>query len=75
MELTEQQTHFKNLLEQRNQLVEELNSLSTQSNSKREMLLKVTGALEYLNTIGVTLEQVDTQSEESASAESEELKE
>jgi hypothetical protein len=52
-ELTEQQNHLKNLSEQRSRLIDELNS-------KKELLLKITGAMEYLNTVGVTLESAES---------------
>ena len=48
MELTEQQTHLKNLLEQRNDLESALTK-------NRELYLKVQGAIEYLTQTGVTL--------------------
>ena len=48
MELTEQQTHLKNLLEQR----KDLESALTKN---RELYLKVQGAIEYLTQTGVTL--------------------
>ena len=48
MELTEQQKHLKNLLEQRNDLESALTK-------NRELYLKVQGAIEYLTQTGVTL--------------------
>ena len=48
--MTEQQEHLKNLINQ-------YNDLSREVKDKRETLLKVQGAIEYLNQIGVNLEE------------------
>ena len=48
MELTEQQTHLQNLLEQKSDL-----EASIEKN--RNLYLKVQGAIEYLTQVGVTL--------------------
>jgi prefoldin subunit 5 len=53
--MTEQQEHLANLLQQRQQLSQELESLQGQTNSKRELFLKVQGVIEYLTQIGVVL--------------------
>jgi hypothetical protein len=50
--MTEQQEHLINLLQQRQ-------SLSQETTEKRELLLKVQGAIEYLTQIGVTLPEPD----------------
>jgi hypothetical protein len=56
--MEEQQEHLKSLLEQRA-------SLEMQINQNRDLLLKVQGAIEYLNQVGVTLpEPVVSESEE-----------
>ena len=47
-ESTDHQSHLK-------QLAEQQASLSKEIESKRNLLLKVTGAIEYLTEIGVTL--------------------
>ena len=54
-ELTEQQSHLKNLLEQRAGLIAEINELNSQAAAKRELMLRASGAIEYLQQIGVTL--------------------
>tara|TARA_B100000287_G_scaffold117944_1_gene109804 strand:+ start:1127 stop:1396 length:270 start_codon:yes stop_codon:yes gene_type:complete len=54
-ELTEQQSHLKNLLEQRAGLVAEINELNSQAAAKRELVLRSLGAIEYLQQIGVEL--------------------
>ena len=48
-EVPDHQTHLKSLVEQQTTLSQEIES-------KRNLLLKVTGAIEYLTEIGVTLE-------------------
>ena len=54
-ELTEQQKHLSSLLEQRAGLVAEINELNAQATSKRELVLRAAGAIEYLQQIGVEL--------------------
>ncbi len=51
--MSEQQEHLKNLLAQRDGLVNEINDLNAQAASKRELLLRAAGAIEYLQQIGV----------------------
>ncbi len=51
--MTEQQEHLKNLLRQFTELNKELNQLQNQAAIKRELLLKVQGAIEYLQQTGV----------------------
>ena len=65
--MTEQQEHLANLLQQRQQLSQELESLQGQATAKRELFLKVQGVIEYLTQIGVVLpepESVEEVSEE-----------
>ena len=45
---TEQQNHLKSVVEQSQTLVSEINQLEGQAKSKREMLLKLQGIIEYL---------------------------
>jgi prefoldin subunit 5 len=66
--MTEQQEHLANLLQQRQTLSQELESLQGQATAKRELFLKVQGVIEYLTQIGVVLpepEPVEEVSEES----------
>ena len=51
--MSEQQDHLKNLLTQREGLISEINALQTQAAEKRELLLRASGAIEYLQQIGV----------------------
>ena len=52
---TEQQNHLKSVVEQSQNLVNEINQLEAQAKSKREMLLKLQGIIEYLQQTGVEL--------------------
>ena len=55
MELTDHQTHLKSVTEQAQGLVNEINQLEGQAKSKRDMLLKLQGIIEYLQQTGVEL--------------------
>ena len=55
--MTEQQEHLKNLLNQRQQLSQELESLQSQVAAKRELFFKVQGVVEYLTQLGVVLSE------------------
>jgi len=52
---TEQQNHLKSVVEQSQGLVNEINQLEGQAKTKREMLLKLQGIIEYLQQTGVEL--------------------
>ena len=52
---TEQQNHLKSVVEQSQTLVNEINQLEAQAKTKREMLLKLQGIIEYLQQTGVEL--------------------
>ena len=62
--MTEQQEHLANLLNQRQQLSQELETLQGQTNIKRELFLKVQGVIEYLTQIGVVLPEPEETVEE-----------
>ena len=53
--MSEQQEHLTNLLKQRQDLLSEIDGLQAQATAKRELLLRASGAIEYLQTIGVKL--------------------
>ena len=56
-EIVDHQTHYKNLVEQHQ-------TLSNEIENKKKLLMKITGAIEYLEEIGVTLpSQNDSTSE------------
>ena len=69
--MTDQQKHFTNLLQQRQVLSQEIDSIQSQLNSKRELFLKVQGALEYLQQIGVTLPEDENSKSDSSAEETE----
>lgn len=54
--MSEQQNHLLELLEKQNTLIEEINSLNTKLTTKRDLLLKVQGIIEYLEQLGVTID-------------------
>lgn len=62
--MTEQQQHLSNLLTQRQQLANEIEKIQTQATAQRELFFKVQGAIEYLQQIGVTLPEEQSDSEE-----------
>ena len=72
-ELSEQQQHLRSLLEQREGLVNEINELNAQAAAKRELLLRASGAIEYLQQVGVELpkEEASAEGEGEAPAEGE----
>jgi prefoldin subunit 5 len=61
--MTEQQEHLANLLQQRQQLSQELETLQGQVTVKRELFLKVQGVIEYLTQIGVVLPEPESTEE------------
>jgi len=62
--MTEQQQHLVNLLQQRQSLSQELETIQGEANSKRELFFKVQGAIEYLTQTGVTLPEPEPVQEE-----------
>jgi prefoldin subunit 5 len=66
--MTEQQEHLANLLNQRQQLTQELETLQGQATAKRELFLKVQGVIEYLTQIGVVLPEPEPTDEVSGDA-------
>ena len=57
--MTEQQTHLQQVIEQQQQLVAEINTLNNQVATKREIVLKLQGVIEYLQQTGVILPTVE----------------
>jgi len=55
MELTDHQTHLKSVTEQAQGLINEIQELESQAKSKRDMLLKLQGIIEYLQQTGVEM--------------------
>ena len=46
--MSKQQEHLQQLIEQSNQLANDINALNNQLTTKRELFLKVQGAIEYI---------------------------
>ena len=67
--MSEQQEHLTNLLNQRQDLLDEINGLQQQAASKRELLLRASGAIEYLQQIGVKLPEPEEAPAEEPAAE------
>ena len=65
-QLSEQQSHLKNLLDQRATLIAEINELNSAAAAKREIVLRALGAIEYLQQIGVTLPEPEPEASEAA---------
>jgi len=67
--MSEQQDHLKNLVSQRQTLLGEINDLNAQAAAKRELALRASGAIEYLQQIGIELEpEVEAPAEGEAAA-------
>lgn len=62
--MTEQQTHLAQVIEQQKEVINDINNLNTQLNTKKELLYKLQGVIEYLEQVGVTLPQEETVEEE-----------
>ena len=64
--MTEQQQHLQSAIQQQNTLLNEIQNLQSQIDSKRQLAVKAQGIIEYLDQIGVKLpepeptEDVDT---------------
>ena len=54
-ELTEQQKHLQQVLEQQGTISQEVQQLSNALENKKSMFTKLQGVREYLEQIGVTL--------------------
>tara|TARA_B100001989_G_scaffold246852_1_gene218272 strand:+ start:2774 stop:3004 length:231 start_codon:yes stop_codon:yes gene_type:complete len=55
--MTEQQNHLRELLKQAEEIKVEINNLNAQAQAKKDLLLRALGAIEYLQQIGVTLQE------------------
>ena len=59
--MSEQQDHLKNLVSQRQTLLGEINDLNAQAAAKRELALRASGAIEYLQQIGIELPEPEVE--------------
>ena len=59
-ELNEQQNHLAQVLQQQQTLVQEINNLNSQVETKKQMALKLQGVAEYLDQIGIKLPETET---------------
>lgn len=66
--MEEQSKHLENLIQQKNSVSVDISLLENNLKVKKELLLKIQGAIEYLTQIGVSL---DNNTEESVSENSE----
>jgi hypothetical protein len=57
--MTEQQEHLVNLLQQRQTLLSEISELNNQVAAKKELVLRASGAVEYLNQIGIKVPEAE----------------
>ncbi len=55
MEVNDHSIHLKSVTEQAQGLINEIQELESQAKSKRDMLLKLQGIIEYLQQTGVEL--------------------
>jgi hypothetical protein len=67
--MTESQQHLKSVTEQQAVLLEDIQKLNTEFNSKREMAIKLQGIIEYLNSIGVHLPKEEDKEESTSKQE------
>ena len=63
-ELTEQQKHLQQVLEQQGTISQEVQQLSNALDSKKAMFTKLQGVREYLEQTGVTLPEPEAAAEE-----------
>ena len=66
--MTEQQTHLKNLIIQKEGLLKEINDTQERLTRTRESCFRVQGAIDYLTQIGVTVPE-ETETTEAAAPE------
>ena len=59
-ELNEQQNHLAQVLQQQQTLVQEINNLNSQVETKKQMALKLQGVAEYLDQISIKLPEPET---------------
>ena len=58
--MTEQQQHLQSAIQQQNTLLNEIQKLQGEIDSKRQLAVKAQGIIEYLDQIGIKLPEPDT---------------
>ena len=61
--MTEQQQHLQQMVSQQNDLIQQIQTLNNDVTLKRELAMKLQGAIEYLQQTGVTLPEPETPAE------------
>jgi hypothetical protein len=59
--MTEQQQHLQQMVSQQNDLIQQIQTLNNDVTLKRELAMKLQGAIEYLQQTGVTLPEPETE--------------
>ena len=59
MELTDQQKHYKQIKEQQDEVITRHTKASAEVNECRDLIMKLQGALDYLEQIGVNVDEED----------------
>ena len=62
--MTDQQKHLQQVLEHQQQVIVDINTLTNQLTTKKELALKLQGVIEYLEQTGVTLPEPEESIEE-----------
>ena len=66
--MTEQQQHLQSAIQQQNVLLNEIQKLQGEIDSKRQLAVKAQGIIEYLDQIGVKLPEAETETVEGEAA-------
>ena len=66
--MTEQQQHLQSAIQQQNTLLNEIQNLQQQIDSKRQLAVKAQGIIEYLDQIGIKLPEAEETTEEEPEA-------
>ena len=66
--MTEQQQHLQSAIQQQNTLLNEIQNLQQQIDSKRQLAVKAQGIIEYLDQIGIKLPEAEETTEETPEA-------
>ena len=61
--MTEQQQHLQSAIQQQNTLLNEIQNLQQQIDSKRQLAVKAQGIIEYLDQIGIKLPEAEETTE------------